>query len=245
MLRVHNLKKTFGSKHIVADISFTVNHGQIAVFLGSSGVGKSTLLRIFNNLESLDGGTITLDGKPLDIGRVNQDHTVGMVFQHSNLFDHLTIEENITLALIHVMKKSEKDAKDIAHSLLAKYSLLDQANKYPAQLSGGQRQRVAIIRTLAMKPKVICFDEPTSALDPLLTNYVAQNLQELAHEGYIILIATHDTAILDKLDATIYLMQDGMIIETANSKEYAKNPRTYPFIHRFVSGDPGYANASK
>jgi ABC-type polar amino acid transport system ATPase subunit len=237
MLRVHNLKKTFGAKNIVADISFTVDHGQIAVFLGSSGVGKSTLLRILNNLESLDAGTITLDGKPLDITRVNQDHTVGMVFQHSNLFDHLTIEENITLALIHGMKKSEKEAKDIAHSLLAKYSLADQAQKYPAQLSGGQRQRVAIIRTLAMKPKVICFDEPTSALDPLLTNYVAQNLQELAHEGYIILIATHDTAILDKLDATINLMQDGKIIETANSKEYAKNQRAYPLIHQFVSGE--------
>jgi ABC-type polar amino acid transport system ATPase subunit len=237
MLRVHNLKKTFGAKNIIADISFTVDHGQIAVFLGSSGVGKSTLLRILNNLESLDGGAITLDGKPLDISRVNQDHTVGMVFQQSNLFDHLTIEENITLALIHVMKKSEKEAKDITHSLLAKYGLLDQAQKYPAQLSGGQRQRVAIIRTLAMKPKVICFDEPTSALDPLLTNYVAQNLQELANEGYIILIATHDTAILDKLDAAIYLMQDGMIIETANSKEYAKNPRAYPLIHQFVLGE--------
>lgn len=240
MLRVHNLKKTFGAKNIVAGISFTVDHGQIAVFLGSSGVGKSTLLRILNNLESLDGGTIALDDKPLDITRVNQDHTVGMVFQHSNLFDHLTIEENITLALIHVMKKSEKEANDIAHSLLAKYNLLDQASKYPAQLSGGQRQRVAIIRTLAMKPKVICFDEPTSALDPLLTNYVAQNLQELADEGYIILIATHDTAILDKMNATIYLMQDGNIIETANSKEYAKNPNSFPLIHRFVSGEKSH-----
>jgi len=237
MLRVHNLKKTFGAKHVVADISFTVDHGHIAVFLGSSGVGKSTLLRILNNLESLDGGTIMLDDKPLDITRVNQNHTVGLVFQHSNLFDHLTIEENITLALIQVMKKSPKEAKDIAHTLLAKYNLLDQAHKYPAQLSGGQRQRVAIIRTLAMKPKVICFDEPTSALDPLLTNYVAQNLQELAREGYIILIATHDTALLDKLDATIYLMQDGMIIETANSKEYTKNSQAYPLIHQFVLGE--------
>lgn len=237
MLRVHNLKKTFGSKHVVADISFTVDHGAIAVFLGSSGVGKSTLLRIFNNLESLDGGTITLDGKPLDIKRVNQDHTVGMVFQHSNLFDHLTIEENITLALIHVMKKSPSEARDIAHTLLAKYNLLDQAQKYPAQLSGGQRQRVAIIRTLAMKPKVICFDEPTSALDPLLTNYVAQNIQELAREGYIILIATHDTALLDKLDATIYLMQDGNIIETASTKEFTKTPGAYQLIQQFVSGE--------
>lgn len=237
MLRVHNLKKKFGAKNIVADISFSLDHGQIGVFLGSSGVGKSTLLRIMNNLESLDSGTISLDGKPLDITRVNQTHTVGMVFQHSNLFDHLTIEENITLALIHVMKKSDKEAKDIAHSLLAKYSLLDQAQKYPAQLSGGQRQRVAIIRTLAMKPKIICFDEPTSALDPLLTNYVAQNLQELAHEGYIIMIATHDTAILDKLDATIYLMQDGMIIESAKSQDYAQNHSTYPLIHRFVIGE--------
>lgn len=237
MLRVHNLKKTFGAKNIVADISFTVDHGQIAVFLGSSGVGKSTLLRILNNLESLDGGTITLDSKPLDITRVNQDHSIGMVFQHSNLFDNLTIEENITLALIQVMKKSEKEAKAIADTLLAKYGLLDQAQKYPAQLSGGQRQRVAIIRTLAMKPKVICFDEPTSALDPLLTNYVAQNLQELAREGYIILIATHDIALLDKLDATIYLMQDGMIVETAQTKEYIKTPQAYPLIYQFVTGE--------
>lgn len=237
MLRVHNLKKSFGSKHVVADLSFTVDHGAIAVFLGSSGVGKSTLLRILNNLESLDDGTITLDGKPLDIKRVNQDHTVGMVFQHSNLFDHLTIEENITLALIQVIHQSPIQARETAHALLAKYSLLDQADKYPAQLSGGQKQRVAIIRTLAMKPKVICFDEPTSALDPLLTNYVAQNLQELAREGYIILIATHDTALLDKLDAMIYLMKDGTIIETANTKEFAKNPKAYPLIQQFVAGE--------
>lgn len=237
MLRVHNLKKIFGSKLVVDDISFTVDHGNIAIFLGSSGVGKSTLLRIFNNLESLDGGTITLDDKPLDIKRVNQDHTVGMVFQHSNLFDHLTIEENITLALIHVMKKSSKDAIKIAHALLAKYDLLDQAAKYPAQLSGGQKQRVAIIRTLAMKPKVICFDEPTSALDPLLTNYVAQNIQELAREGYIVLIATHDTAILDKLDATIYLMKNGMIIESANTKNFAQKPQGFPLIQKFIIGE--------
>ncbi len=237
MLRVHNLKKLFGSKQIIADISFTVNHGDIAIFLGSSGVGKSTLLRIFNNLESLDGGTITLDDKPLDIKRVNQNHTVGMVFQHSNLFDHLTIEENITLALIQVMKQSPAQARTIAHALLAKYNLLDQAQKYPAQLSGGQKQRVAIIRTLAMKPKIICFDEPTSALDPLLTNYVAQNIQELAREGYIILIATHDTALLDKLDATIYLMQDGAIIETADTKQFSKTPHAYPLIQQFVSGE--------
>jgi ABC-type polar amino acid transport system ATPase subunit len=237
MLRVHNLKKTFGSKHVVADISFTIDHGHIAVFLGSSGVGKSTLLRILNNLESVDSGTITLDDKPLDIQRVNQDHTVGMVFQQSNLFDHLTIEENITLALIHVMKKTSQEARAIAHTLLAKYNLLDQAQKYPAQLSGGQKQRVAIIRTLAMKPKIICFDEPTSALDPLLTNYVAQNIQELASEGYIILIATHDTAILDKLDATIYLMQDGHIIETANTKQFIRTPSAYQLIQQFVSGE--------
>lgn len=237
MLRVHNLKKSFGSKHVVADISFTVDHGAIAVFLGSSGVGKSTLLRILNNLESLDEGTIALDGKPLDIKRVNQDHTVGMVFQHSNLFDHLTIEENITLALIQVMHQSPMQARETAHALLAKYNLLDQADKYPAQLSGGQKQRVAIIRTLAMKPKVICFDEPTSALDPLLTNYVAQNLQELAREGYIILIATHDTALLDKLDAMIYLMKDSTIIETATTKEFTKNPKTYPLIQQFVAGE--------
>lgn len=237
MLRVHNLKKTFGTKHVVADISFTINNGDIALFLGSSGVGKSTLLRIFNNLESLDGGIITLDEKPLDIKRVNQDHTVGMVFQHGNLFDHLTVEENIMLALIHVMKKTPKEALEIAHQLLVKYGLLEYAKKYPAQLSGGQKQRVAIIRTLAMKPKVICFDEPTSALDPMLTNYVAHNIQELAREGYIILIATHDIALLDKLDATIYLMQDGTIIETADTKQFVKTPTAYPLIAQFVAGE--------
>jgi ABC-type polar amino acid transport system ATPase subunit len=237
MLRVHNLKKQFGSKQIVDNISFTVDHGKIAIFLGTSGVGKSTLLRILNNLESLDSGTIMLDDKPLDISRVNQEHQVGMVFQYSNLFDHLTIEENITLALIHVMKKTPNEARAIAHALLSKYGLLDQAAKYPAQLSGGQKQRVAIIRTLAMKPKVICFDEPTSALDPLLTNYVAQNIQELAHEGYIILIATHDIALLDKLDATIYLMQNGTIVEAADTKQFAKSPNAYPLIRQFVSGE--------
>lgn len=237
MLRVHNLKKSFGVKHVVDDISFSVNRGDIAVFLGSSGVGKSTLLRILNNLEPFDSGTITLNEKPLDIKRITKDHMVGMVFQQGNLFDHLTIEENITLAPIQVISQQPAQAQKIARELLEKYGLLDQADKYPSQLSGGQKQRVAIIRTLAMKPKIICFDEPTSALDPLLTNYVARNIQKLAQEGYIILIATHDTVLLDKLDATIYLMDSGTIVETADTKQFNKSPHAYPLIQQFVAGE--------
>lgn len=237
MLRVHNLQKSFGNKKIVNNISFNVDRGDIAIFLGQSGVGKSTLLRILNNLETYDAGTITLNDTSLDIKRVNKDHTVGMVFQHANLFEHITIIDNITLPLIQVLHTSPKEAEKIAIDLLASYHLEEQAHKYPHELSGGQRQRIAIIRALAMKPKIICFDEPTSALDPLLTNYVAQNIQDLAKQGYIVLIATHDTALLEKLDATIYLMEQGNIIESTETNIFKQSPHAYPLIKNFVMGE--------
>ncbi len=236
MLSFENLSKKFGSKKVIDAVSFSVPKGSIAVLLGPSGVGKSTLLRILNNLETIDEGSITLDGKPLDITSISKEHTCGMVFQQFNLFDHLTVLENITLALEKVEKKSKQKARQIAMDLLHRYDLDDKKDAYPSQLSGGQKQRLALTRSIALRPKIICFDEPTSALDPLLTTHVANTIQELADDGYIVLIATHDTALLDKLRCSIYLMDNGKIVETATSQELSKNPTQFPRIKRFIEG---------
>lgn len=236
MLSIKDLSKTFGEKKVLDDVSVNVPQGGIAVFLGPSGVGKSTLLRVLNNLESMDSGAITLDGKTLDLSSITKEHTCGMVFQQFNLFDHMTVLENITLALEKVLGLDKKEAEKQALKLLARYNLSDKKNSYPSQLSGGQKQRLAIARTIALKPKIICFDEPTSALDPLLTTHVANSIQELAKEGYIVLIATHDTALLDKLDCTIYLMDKGKIIEQATAQQLAQNPDAYPHMKTFVAG---------
>lgn len=236
MLKIEHLNKSFHTKKILNDISFTVQKGEIALFLGSSGVGKSTLLRILNNLETINSGVISLNDTPLNLATINTTHTVGMVFQHFNLFDHLTVEENITLPLERVLKKSHADAQSIAHTLLQRYGLLDKKDKYALQLSGGQKQRLAIARALAMEPKIICLDEPTSALDPVLTSYVANNIQQLANDGYIVLVATHDTDLLKKLQCTIYLMSEGNIIETAHSQELYSNPNAFARIKKFIAG---------
>ena len=236
MLQIKKLNKSFDNKKVVVDVSFSVNPGEVAIFLGASGVGKSTLLRILNNLEHPNSGTIELDGKPLDMSVAHRQQKVGMVFQSFNLFPHLTVEENITLALEQVLGKSKAEAQKIAYDLLKKYDLLDKKDTFPAGLSGGQKQRLALMRTLAVKPAIVCLDEPTSALDPMLTNYVAQTIMKLAKDGYIVLVATHDTTLLDKLDCTINLMKDGTIIETAPSKLFFKNKKSYPHINAFVLG---------
>jgi len=236
MLKIDKLTKNFHNKTILNNISLSVQQGEIALFLGASGVGKSTLLRILNNLEIINSGTILLNNTPLNLATINTTHTVGMVFQHFNLFDHLTVEENITLPLEKVLQKKSIDAHKIAHDLLKQYSLLENKNKYAAQLSGGQKQRLAIARALAMQPKIICLDEPTSALDPVLTSYVANNIQQLAHDGYIVLVATHDTDLLAKLNCTIYLMSEGSIIETAQSDTFKHNPDQFPRLKKFIAG---------
>jgi ABC-type polar amino acid transport system ATPase subunit len=236
MLKIEKINKSFKNHKILNDISLSIKKGEIALFLGSSGVGKSTLLRILNNLETIDSGSLSLNGKPLNIAHINSTHAIGMVFQHFNLFDHLTVEQNITLPLEKVLKNSPSQAQTTAHNLLERYGLQDKKNTYASQLSGGQKQRLAIARAIAMKPHVICLDEPTSALDPVLTSYVAQNIQQLADEGYIVLVATHDTALLDRLNCSIYLMSKGSIVETAQSQEFKKNPHAFPLIQKFVTG---------
>jgi polar amino acid transport system ATP-binding protein len=237
MLSIKNLSKQFHGKKILDDVSLEVKSGEIAVLLGPSGVGKSTLLRVLNNLETVDSGTLFLNGKPLDIHTMNKKHLVGMVFQQFNLFDHLTVEENITLALEKVMGKSKAEAHHIAHELLKQFGLEDKAHAYISQLSGGQKQRLALARALALKPQIICLDEPTSALDPLLTTYVANNIQQLAKEGLIVLVASHDISLLDKLDCIIYLMDAGKIVEMAKSVEFRKNKNNYLRIKQFVAGE--------
>ncbi|HSW73626.1 MAG TPA: ATP-binding cassette domain-containing protein [Candidatus Limnocylindria bacterium] len=236
MLKIEHLIKIFHGKKILHDLSLTVQPGEIALFLGASGVGKSTLLRVLNNLETIDAGSVTLNGKPLDLKKVNQDHAVGLVFQGFNLFEHLTVEQNITLALEKVLGKTPAQAHEIAQQLLAQYGLQDKAHHSVSQLSGGQKQRLAIARTLALKPKVICFDEPTSALDPLLTTQVARSIQELAKQGYVVLVATHDTSLLERLNCTLYLMQAGSLSEPVASSQFFADKSKYPQLAAFVEG---------
>ncbi len=236
MLSITNLSKKFNSTYILHNISLAVGQGHIAVLLGPSGVGKSTLLRVLNGLETPDSGTVTLDNKELNLQAITTTHTIGMVFQQFNLFEHMTVEQNITFPLEKAMGLSPHTAHQQAHQLLKKYHLEDKAKVYASQLSGGQKQRLAIARTLALKPKVICMDEPTSALDPLLTSYVAQSIEELAREKYIVLVASHDTKLIEQLPCTIYLMGHGTIVETAESKDFWAHPDRYPRIQQFVQG---------
>jgi polar amino acid transport system ATP-binding protein len=235
MLTIKNLSKQFHGQKILDDVSLTVNNGEIALLLGQSGVGKSTLLRILNNLEIPDSGRVLIDGKTVDLTTVNKEHSIGMIFQQFNLFEHLTVEQNITLPLELVVKKSKKEAHEIAQNLLKQFGLATKADALIAQLSGGQKQRLAIARALAMNPKVLCADEPTSALDPQLKHFVAKNIQQLADQGFTVLVASHDIALLSLLQCTIYLMKAGKIVESAKSKDFNANKSAYPRINAFVT----------
>ncbi len=236
MLKINKLNKQFGGKKVVDDVSLSIPEGSVTIFLGESGVGKSTLLRILSSLETADAGTITIKGKKLDRRSQLKDHVVGMMFQQFNLFNHKTVKQNITLPLEKVLKKSKQEASALADNLLERFSLQDLAHKQVTSLSGGQKQRLALARTLAMKPYIICMDEPTSALDPLLTAYVAQVIEDLAKQGYIVVIATHDTVLIDKIDCMVHLMKNGKIIESARSTDFKKDQEQYPYIRSFVAG---------
>lgn len=237
MLQIKKLSKSFGDKKIVDDVSLDIPAGSIAVLLGASGVGKSTLLRILADLETAEVGQILLDGNAINRVAQQKQHQVGMVFQQFNLFSHKTVKQNIMFPLEKVLNLTSQDAGARADELLAKFGLTDLANKSISALSGGQKQRLALARTLAMRPKIICMDEPTSALDPILTSYVADLIKGLAQEGYTIVIATHDTSVLDKLDCAIYLMQEGKIAEAIHSSDLVNNPEKAERIKNFIAGN--------
>lgn len=240
MIRVQNLRKSFGNQEVLKDVSLTVNKGEVAVLIGASGSGKSTLIRCINFLEIKDGGEIYLEGKAIDpkkddLTRVRQK--VGMVFQHFNLFPHKTVLENIMEAPLVVRKPNKEELQSEAIQLLRKVGLEDKAGVYPASLSGGQKQRVAIARSLAMKPDVMLFDEPTSALDPELVGEVLETMKQLAKEGMTMIIVTHEMGFARDVADFVAFMNQGRIIELAPPQEIFNQPkeeRTREFLNRVL-----------
>ncbi|MCD2443727.1 amino acid ABC transporter ATP-binding protein [Agromyces sp. SYSU K20354] len=226
---VERVEKHFGDLHVLNDINTVVNRGEVVVVIGPSGSGKSTLCRAINRLETIDSGTISIDGQVLpaegaELARLRAD--VGMVFQSFNLFAHKTVLENVTLAPIRVKKKSRKEAEAKAMELLDRVGVANQAKKMPAQLSGGQQQRVAIARSLAMNPKLILLDEPTSALDPEMINEVLDVMVGLAQEGMTMIVVTHEMGFARKAADRVLFMADGKIVEEATPAEFFDNPQS-------------------
>jgi glutamate transport system ATP-binding protein len=221
--------KWFGQLHVLQDINLTVHRGEVVVVIGPSGSGKSTLCRAINRLETIDNGTITLDGQPLpQEGKAlaNLRAEVGMVFQSFNLFAHKTILENVTLGPIKVRRKSKAEAEARAKELLDRVGIGHQADKYPAQLSGGQQQRVAIARALAMDPKVMLFDEPTSALDPEMIKEVLDVMVDLAERGMTMVVVTHEMGFARTAADRVLFMADGQIVEENTPEQFFTHPQS-------------------
>ena len=229
IISMKNVDKYYGDFHVLKNINFTVEKGEILVVCGPSGSGKSTLIRCINRLEEIDSGDIFVEGKDLYGKDVNVNQLraeTGMLFQHFNLFPHLTILENITIAQTKVKGISKHDANENSLKLLEKVGLAHKANGYPSELSGGQKQRVAIARTLAMKPQVILFDEPTSALDPEMIGGVLDVMRDLAHENYTIVCVTHEMGFAKEVCNRVVFMDEGQILEEATPEEFFTNPKT-------------------
>ncbi|MFJ8824295.1 amino acid ABC transporter ATP-binding protein [Streptomyces sp. NPDC102467] len=229
LVSLSEVNKHFGALHVLQDIDLTVARGEVVVVIGPSGSGKSTLCRTINRLETIDSGSITIDGKPLpqegkELARLRAD--VGMVFQSFNLFAHKTVLENVTLGQIKVRKADKKQAEEKARTLLDRVGVGAQADKYPAQLSGGQQQRVAIARALAMDPKVMLFDEPTSALDPEMINEVLEVMQQLARDGMTMVVVTHEMGFARSAANRVVFMADGRIVEESVPDQFFSNPRS-------------------
>jgi glutamate transport system ATP-binding protein len=224
-----DVDKYFGSLHVLQKINLSIGKGEVVVVIGPSGSGKSTLCRAINRLETIQSGSITIDGKLLPeegkgLAQLRAD--VGMVFQSFNLFAHKTILENVTLGPIKVRKKSAADARQRGLELLKRVGIEAQADKYPAQLSGGQQQRVAIARALAMDPKVILFDEPTSALDPEMVNEVLDVMVDLARQGMTMVVVTHEMGFARKAANRVVFMADGQIVEEAEPDSFFTTPKS-------------------
>src|SRR5215211_2099768 len=227
LVELIDVDKHFGQLHVLRKINLTVRKGEVVVVLGPSGSGKSTLCRAINRLETIESGTITIDGEQLPgegkaLAHLRAD--VGMVFQSFNLFAHKTVLENVTLGPIKVRRKSAADAKKRGMELLTRVGVDSQAEKYPAQLSGGQQQRVAIARALAMDPKVILFDEPTSALDPEMVNEVLDVMISLAHQGMTMIVVTHEMGFARRAADRVVFMADGEVVEQAQPEQFFTAP---------------------
>ncbi|MGG2016951.1 amino acid ABC transporter ATP-binding protein [Bacillus sp. S10(2024)] len=240
MIQVQNLTKSFGSLNVLKHVNLHVKEKEVVVLIGASGSGKSTLLRCLNFLEVYNNGEISIQGEQIHSKHTNLNkvrENVGMVFQHFNLFPHMTSLENIIEAPIHVKKLDKTKATNIAYELLEKVGLQDKANVTPDLLSGGQKQRIAIARALAMNPKIMLFDEPTSALDPELVGEVLQVMKDLAKEGMTMIIVTHEMGFARDVADRIIFMDDGQIVEDAPPEQFftaPSNPRAKQFLRNIL-----------
>jgi len=242
IIRAQGLQKHFKGGEIKAldGVSADIHKGEVVVVIGPSGSGKSTFLRCLNLLEVPTGGTITFNGVDITDKKVNINvhrQKMGMVFQHFNLFPHMTILKNMTLAPVQLLNKSQKEAEEQALALLERVGLADRANAYPSQLSGGQKQRVAIVRALCMEPEVMLFDEPTSALDPEMVGEVLEVMKELAHEGMTMVVVTHEMGFAKEVGDRVIFMADGKIVEENSPEAFFANPqeeRTKEFLSKIL-----------
>lgn len=240
MIHVNNLYKQFGNIEVLRGITEKVEQGEVLVIIGPSGSGKSTFLRCLNLLEQPSSGTIAVDGevvteKGTDVNRLRQK--MGMVFQQFNLFPHLTVMENISLAPMKLKKIKKDKAKEIADNLLERVGLKEKSNVYPSQLSGGQQQRIAIARALAMSPEIMLFDEPTSALDPEMVGEVLDVMKKLAQAGMTMVVVTHEMGFAKEVGSRVLFMDEGVIVEQNNPNELFKDPkheRTKAFLSKVL-----------
>ena len=240
MIDVKNLSKSFGDHLVLDDLSEHIYPGEKVVVIGPSGSGKSTFLRRLNLLETPTAGTITFNGVEVTNTKTNIDQIrqqMGMVFQHFNLFPNMTIRKNITLAPVRTGLMKQEEADETAAVLLKRVGLLDKADAYPAQISGGQKQRIAIVRALAMQPKVMLFDEPTSALDPEMVGEVLDVMKELAQEGMTMVVVTHEMGFAKEVGSRVLFMDSGKILEQNTPQEFfdhPQNPRTRTFLSKVL-----------
>jgi ABC-type polar amino acid transport system ATPase subunit len=228
MITFKNVHKWFGDLHVLNEINFHVDPGEVVVICGPSGSGKSTLIRCINKLEPIQKGEIIVDDMPIHDAKINLRRLreeIGFVFQQFNLYPHMTALENITLAPINVRKQKKEEAEAVARQLLYKVGISEKANSYPQQLSGGQQQRVAIARGLAMHPKIMLFDEPTSALDPEMINEVLDVMKTLAREGMTMIVVSHEMGFAREVANRVVFMDEGKLIESADPATFFSNPR--------------------
>ena len=241
MITFKNVHKWFGDLHVLNDVNFHVDHGEVVVICGPSGSGKSTLIRCINKLEPIQKGEIVVDDMPIHDPNINLRRLreeIGFVFQQFNLYPHMTVLENITLAPINVRKQKKEEAEKAAQKLLEKVGISEKAHSYPQQLSGGQQQRVAIARGLAMRPKIMLFDEPTSALDPEMINEVLDVMKNLAREGMTMIVVSHEMGFAREVAHRVVFMDEGQLIESASPATFFSNPkheRTKLFLSKILT----------